>query len=270
MQQNTAETMQAALSAAEQARASALRVEERDIGSRNARECRRLKTTFESFDDGRLRPYWNGTDPQREYIDYAYASDDDERFSRHTRLSRYRQLQSEGYDGTLEQIDRPPTTVPVTTPVATPAAVVPPPSPPADASNASPDNKKRKRRDDGPGLGQSDLVTLGDIDGLWTEYAGPDGTSGLRRRDREQPNWRAGNRPSRQLYIDKRFIYREIAGQADAFGSVDAAKAAVQARLDAHKTGRSAGWSKLIKELQKEQPDGSERKANLERLLSAM
>ena len=70
------------------------------------------------------------------------------------------------------------------------------------AAPAAADSKKRKCRSDGPGL---DHMAFGDFDGsvdaLWREY-----WDVLRRRNRDQPEWRKGNKPSRDLYNDKAFF----------------------------------------------------------------
>lgn len=71
-----------------------------------------------------------------------------------------------------------------------------------------------------------------------------------------KPNWKTGNKPSRDLFNRKCFYYREIARQANELGSIKAALIATQARLDEHKSARSPGWSAFLKVLQSEQPVG--------------
>jgi len=126
-----------------------------------------------------------------------------------------------------------------------------------DPPPASAPAGKRQRRADGPGLNHSDFPGFGGrIDQLWGEYVGSDGNQGLRRREAENPNWKTGNKPSRDLFNDKCFYYREIARQANELGSIEAALIATQARLDEHKSARSPGWSAFLKLLQSEQPVG--------------
>lgn len=143
---------------------------------------------------------------------------------------------------------------------ATPVAAAPVAAPTVDT-------KKRKRRSDGPGL---DHMAFGDFDGsvdaLWREY-----WDMLRLRNRDQPEWRKGNKPSRDLYNDKAFFYRAIAGEKRQRGSIQAAIAAVQTRLDGHTTQRyGPSWARrLLPELQREQPVGEVRN-DLDALLRAM
>ena len=120
-------------------------------------------------------------------------------------------------------------------------------------------SRKRKRRDDGPGLLHSDLTTLGSIEGLWTEYAGP---GGLNQREKQNPKWKGEgpeNKRSRQLWTDKMFFYREVARRARELGNVQVAIAAVQQRLNSHKKKGQGGWQKLLGELEREQPKGQVR-----------
>merc|ERR1711939_1213082 len=81
---------------------------------------------------------------------------------------------------------------------------------PATAAPTAPTGRKRKRRDDGPGLPHASLSDLGSIKALWVEYVGEDGTGGLRQRAKENPKWYGeDNQPSRQLVHQKMFFYRE-------------------------------------------------------------
>jgi hypothetical protein len=130
------------------------------------------------------------------------------------------------------------------TPAAASSALMPTPTGPTG----------RKRRADGPGLDHAEFGSLTDARSMWTEYVGPDGRSGLRRRNIDQPHWRTGNKPSRQLYNDKCFFYREIAWQAQELGSLSAALDAMDERRRPYDSKRyGAGWTKLLKLLETEQ-----------------
>ena len=106
----------------------------------------------------------------------------------------------------------------------------------------------------------------GSVDALWREY-----WELLRLRNRDQPEWRKGNKQSRDLYNDKAFYCRAIAQQKRQCGSIQAAIAAVQARLDGHTTQRyGPSWARgLLPELQREQPKGRIRD-ELDALVQAM
>lgn len=137
------------------------------------------------------------------------------------------------------------------------------------ATPASVASRKRKRRDDGPGLPHSDLTALGSIEGLWTEYARP---GGLRQQERTNPKWKGkgpDNKRSRQLWTDKMFFYREVAHQARELGNLQAALVTVQQRLNLHKKKGQGGWQKLLGELEREQPKGQVRDS-LTALLKSM
>jgi len=181
-------------------------------------------------------------------------------------IPRFRTLLAEGYDSGVAPVlaHRLPTVSPPS--AAVERAVVSPPV----ASTASDDPKpKRRRLADCPGLPQKTLTECGTIQALWTEYVGTDGQGGLRRRDAENPKWHGqgpANKPSRDLYRDKMFFYREIARQVRDRNSVPDALAAVQARLDGLKKRGRGGWGLLLKELEKEQPNGAVRD-ELNRLL---
>ena len=120
-----------------------------------------------------------------------------------------------------------------------------------------------------PGAGQclfSDLRPA-TVQALWDE-----GVT-LRRRDQAtNGRWHSRDKRSRQLYSDKCFFYREIAGKADALGSLDLGIAAVQKRWEeAQKEGRKGGgWTVLLKKLQVEQVDKSDYKNKLTELLKSM
>ena len=103
------------------------------------------------------------------------------------------------------------------------------------------------------------MTTLGSIEGLWTEYAGP---GGLNQREKQNPKWKGEgpeNKRSRQLWTDKMFFYREVARRARELGNVQVAIAAVQQRLNSHKKKGQGGWQKLLGELEREQPKGQVR-----------
>ena len=114
---------------------------------------------------------------------------------------------------------------------------------------------KRRRRDDLPGLPQAAFCSMKNIEALWNEYVDV-----LLPRNEKVPGWRTGNKPSRDLYNDKMFFYREIAGKAASLGSVEDALAATQERLEKHATKRHNGWKQLLNELQAEQKEGSDHK----------
>lgn len=95
-------------------------------------------------------------------------------------------------------------------------------------------------------------------------------------REQQNPKWRGegeANAPSRKLFTDKMFFYREIARQVRDLGSVPAALAAVQTRLDTHKKLGRGGWGNrktgLLAELNGEQPSGEVR-SELTNLLMKM
>ena len=109
---------------------------------------------------------------------------------------------------------------------------------------------KRQRLVDGPGDSHRDFNDLGDIQELHDEYQ-----QVLGRRNRRDPNWRRGNKPSRDLYNRKLFFYRAI-GQIyeQNGGNIESAISTLQQRLDGHRSERYKGWTKLEAELQSEQP----------------
>ena len=158
---------------------------------------------------------------------------------------------------------------------------MPPPAVPhvlamiATPSASSSGVRKRKRLCDGPGLPQQTFTDCGSIHGLWAEYVGQDGKGGLRKREVDNPGWRgdgAANKPSRNLWTDKLFYYREIARQAQALSSLPDALAAVQARLEGHRRKGRGGWGSrtvgLLAELTKEQPES--RRTELQQLLGEL
>ena len=128
----------------------------------------------------------------------------------------------------------------------------------------------RRRLADGPGMPQKTLTQCADIHGLWIEYVGNDGKSGLRRRTAENPKWHGegkGNELSRKLFQDK--MFREIARQAKALGSIAAATAAVQARLDSYKKPGRGGWA-FTRVLRMEQPTEDGTRERLNQLLKSL
>jgi len=187
-------------------------------------------------------------------------------------IKRLRELLAQGYDpkvaphiaDTLRS-----------TRAQTPPAPTPPPTsltPPPHALQDDAPLSKRRRLADSPGLPQKTLTECGSIDGLWTEYVGEDGNSGLRQRDAENSKWHGGggaNRTSREMFQDKKFFYREVARQADALGSIAAAKVAVQVRLDGHKKPGRGGWA-LLKVLTMEQPKNDGTRERLNQLLKSI
>jgi len=151
---------------------------------------------------------------------------------------------------------------------AVPAATAASPTPlllsPASAVTEHGSAKKRKSRDEGPGLHHAGFTAFDDVRMLWDEYA-----TVLRPRNAANPSWLRGNAVSRDKYNDKAFFYREIASQATALGGMDAAIDAVQTRLNAHKKSvRSPGWSNLLAVLKDEQR--GERARELDRVLANM
>jgi len=135
---------------------------------------------------------------------------------------------------------------------------------------------KRKRSADCTGLPHQSLTECGDIDGLWNEYVGADGQGGLRRRESLDRKWAGegpANKPNRDLFTEKMFVYREIAKQACDRGNIPDALKAVQERLDGFKKQGRGGWGGkkvgLLGALRSEQPEGKVRDG-LTRLLSEM
>jgi len=149
-------------------------------------------------------------------------------------------------------------------------------APPPEAGTVVPAGGKRKRSADCTGLPHQTLTECKDIAGLWDEYVGADGQGGLRRRQRLTPKW-AGegdvNKSNRDLFTEKKFIYREIAKQARDLRSVPLALQAVQERLDGFKKKATGGWGNkkagLLAVLRSEQPEGEVRNG-LTSLLSDM
>ena len=166
---------------------------------------------------------------------------------------------------------------------------------------------KRKRSADCTGLPHQTLTECGDIAGVWNEYVGTDGQGGLRRRERLNPKWAGSgdvNKPNRDLFTEKKFIYREsayskartiwpffdllgnmfdicmppppafaVAKQMRDLGNIPDALKAVQERLDGFKKQGSGGWGGkkvgLLGALRSEQPEGTVRDA-LTNLLAQM
>ena len=137
----------------------------------------------------------------------------------------------------------------------------------AEPLSSPPDRPaSRKRRADGPGLDHAELGSFTDARALWTEYVGPDGKSGLRQRNIDNPHWRTGNKPSRDLYNDKCYFYREIARHE--LGILSAALDALDERRRPYASERyGSGWTRLLKVLETEQ---RESKDALNSMLAAM
>lgn len=109
------------------------------------------------------------------------------------------------------------------------------------------------------GLG---AAAKGQLRTLWLEYVGPAGDSGLRRREQDRPTWKQGNPASRELFNQKMFVYREIARQTTALGSVSDAIDAVECRF------MGVSWKQRLQTLREEQPDGAVRDGLTHSLLS--
>jgi hypothetical protein len=149
-----------------------------------------------------------------------------------------------------------------------PAAQSSPPSAVADSdSPLTPiDNSpKQQRMEHGCGPPHARFSALRDVRALWNEFEGT-----LNRRNFLLPDWRKGNKASRDVYNDKLFVYREIAAQKEALGGLDAALVAVQERLDSYASKRGRGWHHLVEALLKEQVDGNAHKKHCQRALDAL